>query len=140
VSRPPQLLRSIICDDVRHEVGGKVSLMGVFSNFSVVNFMQPLPRFHIHAVIAVDGEGDHRVAIRIASREGDFKLELPGMLYAHVRSPLTDLYECTVMLALEGFQVPRPGIYDISFVVGDANTELRGPSFTVTTQKPPTVQ
>lgn len=37
MSRPPQLLRSIICDDVRHEVGGKVSLMGVFSNFSVVN-------------------------------------------------------------------------------------------------------
>src|SRR5688572_23295125 len=80
--RDAQLLLCVLCDDVRQELAGKISLMGLFSNFGVTDFTQPLPPFHIVTRIGVKSEGHHGVKMRLASQEGDFVLELPGELQA----------------------------------------------------------
>lgn len=43
----PTLLHTILCDDVRQEVGGKFSLMGLFEGISAPLFPVTHPRFAI---------------------------------------------------------------------------------------------
>jgi hypothetical protein len=43
----PVLVHTILCDDVRQEMGGKFSLMGLFETISAVTFPAVHPRFAI---------------------------------------------------------------------------------------------
>ena len=43
----PTLLHTIVCDDVRQEMGGKFSLMGLFEGISAPKFPVTHPRFAI---------------------------------------------------------------------------------------------
>ena len=43
----PTLVHTIICDDVRQELGGKFSLMGLFETISSQNFPVIHPRFAV---------------------------------------------------------------------------------------------
>ncbi len=43
----PSLVHTIICDDVRQEIGGKFSLMGLFETISAQTFPVVHPRFAI---------------------------------------------------------------------------------------------
>jgi hypothetical protein len=43
----PALAVTILCDDVRQEVGGKISLMGLFETISAHSFPMMHPRFAI---------------------------------------------------------------------------------------------
>jgi hypothetical protein len=43
----PVLVHTILCDDVRQEMGGKFSLMGLFETISAVTFPAIHPRFAI---------------------------------------------------------------------------------------------
>lgn len=43
----PSLVHTIICDDVRQELGGKFSLMGLFETISAQSFPVVHPRFAI---------------------------------------------------------------------------------------------
>ncbi len=43
----PSLVHTIICDDVRQELGGKFSLMGLFETISAQAFPVVHPRFAI---------------------------------------------------------------------------------------------
>src|SRR5438067_4833566 len=114
----PRLVTCLLCDDVRYELGGKQTLVGLFDQFNVVDFSQPLPSFKIFVRLAVDDEGEFPIAIRLLSREGDFRIELPGQFSAQDRSEVSGLYEGVVALAINGMRVPRPGHYDVRIVVG----------------------
>jgi hypothetical protein len=60
-----QLVYTLFCDDVRLEVGNKLSLMGVFHQVAVQHFPVTLMKFAI--VTQWRGEGTHLSEVRIMS-------------------------------------------------------------------------
>jgi hypothetical protein len=111
-----QILLAVLCDDVRHEVNGMVSLMGIFDTFNVAAYTAPLPPFHIFAKVGVQNEGTHPVTLRIRSEEGDFNSELGGQMLTQARDELTERYVSNIDLAINGMTIPRPGRYQVVFV------------------------
>ena len=66
-SRPDRLrlLYMIFCDDVRLEVGNKLSLMGVFQNIAVQQF--PIALFKFAVISHWQGEGSYLSEVRVLS-------------------------------------------------------------------------
>lgn len=60
-----QLIYTLLCDDVRLEMGNKVSLMGVFQNIMVEKLPVSLIKFAV--VNHWRGEGNHQTEVRIMS-------------------------------------------------------------------------
>jgi len=60
-----QLVYTLLCDDVRLEMGNKISLMGVFQNIMVEKLPISLIKFAV--VNHWRGEGIHQTEVRIAS-------------------------------------------------------------------------
>jgi len=65
-SRKPKLSFTILCDDVRQELGGKFSLMGLFEGISASSFPVVHPRFVILNEWT-GGIGEYAVRIRLLS-------------------------------------------------------------------------
>lgn len=61
--RPLELIYTILCDDVRLEMGNKLSLMGVFQNIVVEHVPVSLIKFAV--VNHWSGEGTHLSEVRI---------------------------------------------------------------------------
>ncbi len=85
----PSLNFTIICDDIRQEMGGKLSLMGLFENIYAEKFPAIHPRI---AIISewVGGKGEFGIRMRIltpdgktAIRETNSKMSLNGENYRH---------------------------------------------------------
>lgn len=62
----PSLHFTIVCDDVRQEAGGKVSLMGLFENIYANKFPAVHPRLAIINEWA-EGKGEFSLTMRILS-------------------------------------------------------------------------
>ena len=60
-----QLVYTLLCDDVRLEMGNKISLMGVFQNIMVEKLPVSLIKFAV--VNHWRGEGQHQAEVRIVS-------------------------------------------------------------------------
>lgn len=60
----PSLVHTILCDDVRQEIGGKFSLMGMFEGISASVFPVTHPRFAIWNEWA-GGRGEFTARIRL---------------------------------------------------------------------------
>jgi hypothetical protein len=60
-----QLIYTLLCDDVRLEMGNKISLMGVFQNIMVEKLPVSLIKFAV--VNHWRGEGNHATEVRILS-------------------------------------------------------------------------
>ena len=60
-----QLLYTLLCDDVRIEMGNKISLMGVFQNILVEKLPVSLIKFAV--INHWQGEGNHQTEVRIMS-------------------------------------------------------------------------
>lgn len=60
-----QLVYTLLCDDVRLEVGNKISLMGVFQNIMVERLPISLIKFAV--VNHWRGNGNHQTEVRIIS-------------------------------------------------------------------------
>lgn len=62
----PVLIHTIICDDVRQEIGGKFSLMGIFESISAPSFPVIHPRFAVWNEWS-GGRGEFTAQIRLLS-------------------------------------------------------------------------
>ncbi|MBI5635191.1 MAG: hypothetical protein HZA15_17125 [Nitrospirae bacterium] len=62
----PSLSYIIVCDDVRQEQGGKISLMGLFENIYALNFPVLHPRLALISAWT-DGRGEFEVVTRLLS-------------------------------------------------------------------------
>src|SRR3954471_15291955 len=60
-----QLMYTLLCDDVRIEMGNKISLMGIFQNIMVEKLPVSLIKFAV--INHWKGAGDHETEIRILS-------------------------------------------------------------------------
>lgn len=85
----PSLNFTILCDDVRQEVGEKLSLMGLFENIYATRFPAMHPRLAIISEWA-EGKGEFTVMMRIMSpdrknilRETSSRMKLNGMGVRH---------------------------------------------------------
>ncbi|MDQ2747310.1 MAG: hypothetical protein M3T96_08630 [Acidobacteriota bacterium] len=58
-----QLIYTLLCDDVRIELGNKISLMGVFQNIMVEKLPVSIIKFAV--VNHWQGEGNHHAEVRI---------------------------------------------------------------------------
>jgi hypothetical protein len=85
----PSLNFTIICDDVRQEMGGKLSLMGLFENI----YAQKFPAVHPRMAILTEwsgGQGEFAIKMRVLApdgktviRETKSKMTLGGVNYKH---------------------------------------------------------
>lgn len=76
----PRLTYTILCDDVRQELGGKYSLMGLFESIYANSFPAVHPRF---AIVNewTGGKGEFRLKIRLlASNRKDVLSESEAVL------------------------------------------------------------
>jgi hypothetical protein len=64
-NRNLQLLYTLMCDDVRIEMGNKISLMGIFQNIMVEKLPVSLIKFAV--INHWRGEGSHETEVRIMS-------------------------------------------------------------------------
>lgn len=85
----PSLNFTLLCDDVRQEVGGKISLMGIFENIYANNFPAVHPRLATINEWA-EGSGEFDATLRILSpdrktvlRETATRLKLADARYRH---------------------------------------------------------
>jgi hypothetical protein len=85
----PTISFTIICDDVRQEVGGKVSLMGLFENIYAVKFPAIHPRLAVVTEWS-EGAGEYEIRTRLLSpdrqtviRETASRITLNGVNYRH---------------------------------------------------------
>jgi hypothetical protein len=85
----PSLHFTIICDDVRQEMGGKISLMGLFENIYSKHFPAVHPRL---AVVTEwgEGRGEFGIRMRVLSpdrktviRETASNMKLSGVHFRH---------------------------------------------------------
>lgn len=60
-----KLMYTLLCDDVRIEMGNKISLMGIFQNIMVEKLPVSLIKFAV--INHWQGSGDHQTEIRILS-------------------------------------------------------------------------
>jgi len=64
----PSLHFTIICDDIRQETGGKISLMGLFENIYATKFPVTHPRLVIISEW-IEGKGEFEVKTQILSTD-----------------------------------------------------------------------
>ena len=125
-----QLAYSILCDDVRLEMGNKLSLMGIFENVFLQSFPAVLLRFAVinHWL----GAGDYQTQVRVISPEGRdvaqsaqsaFRIEPDG-------------YADNVTF-FANVQLERAGRYSIQTFI-DGKMVFEKPLFVGMIQQPPT--
>ena len=112
----PKAFFAVLCDDVREEMRGKVSLMGIFSQFMVSDFSKPLPRFRLFAKIGFESDGNHPFTIRLRNGEGQNIFEFSGMANIKDEDEVTNLYMANLNIGFDDLKLPRPGIYEIVFL------------------------
>jgi len=85
----PSLNFTILCDDVRQEMGGKISLMGLFENIYSANFPAVHPRLAIINEWS-EGQGEFEARMRLLSpdrksvvRETASRIKLGGVHFRH---------------------------------------------------------
>lgn len=85
----PTLNFTIVCDDVRQEAGGKISLMGLFENIYATKFPAVHPRIAIVNEWG-EGKGEFELHLRIVSsdrktvlRETVSRLKLNDLNFRH---------------------------------------------------------
>jgi len=130
----PRVRYCLLCNDIRLELNGKFSIIGVFESWAVPNLSAQLPRFCVIAELIFEQPGNHRVAMRIDGPSG-FRSELPGSAEANAPNPITEAYHATLVAEFLTFQPSGPGRYDIKFVV--EQEELWGSAFLLYELTPP---
>lgn len=130
---------SIFCDDIRNEVGGKLSFIGCYSSVIFVTQKLPfvLPKFCIHSYVVTTAEDPFRsVSIRcyVPGHEEpilDEKIETPQLpaqrlmaseLEAGVSAPRQIV--ASASLVLSPFELSAPGLIRVRAVVDGATDEL----------------
>jgi hypothetical protein len=115
----PVLVHTILCDDVRQEMGGKFSLMGLFETISAATFPAVHPRFAIMNEWS-GGRGEFTARIRLLApdrktviSESEAKLALFNETQHHRDISLR--FNTTF---------PAPGTYWIEMLLDNEQTAL----------------
>ena len=124
-----QLQYSLLCDDVRIEIGNKVSLMGLFENIFLPQFPAVLLRFATinHWV----GVGDFETQVRIFSPDGK---EIASSALSAFRIESQGYADNVTFFA--NVSLERAGTYHVRTFL-DGKMVFERPLFVRTIQQPP---
>jgi hypothetical protein len=128
--RSAQLAYSILCDDVRLEIGNKLSLMGIFENVYLPSFPAMVLRFAVinHWI----GAGDYQTQVRVISPEGH---EVTASAQSMFRIEPEGYADNVTFFANVAFE--RAGRYSIQSFL-DGKVVFERPLFVGMIQQPPT--
>ncbi len=113
----PRVLFAVLCDDVRQEVAGKSSLMGIFGQFRVTDFRNPLPSFHIYANIEFEQAGNFPIVVEFRTGGGERIFQLRGSV--EVGEQAQGRIVGILDLRLENLRLPRHGDYEVVIIYND---------------------
>ena len=126
-----QLVYSILCDDVRLEMGNKLSLMGIFENVYLQQF--PAVLFRFAAVNHWVGAGDYETQVRVVSPEGR---EVAQSSQSTLRIEPEGYADNVTFFA--NVSLERAGRYSIQTFI-DGKVVAQRPLFVALIQQPPTM-
>jgi len=113
----PRVLIATLCDDVREEVHGKHSIMGVFNQFNISDFRNPVNSFWIFARIEFEQDGEYSIGFQLRAVEGqpvlfnvDGGISLQSKNTSEIR-PVGD-----IKVRVDGLRFPRHGIYELAIL------------------------
>jgi hypothetical protein len=113
----PRALVTTLCDDVREELRGKHSVMGIFNRFIVSDFRNPVNTFWIYARIELEQDGEYEFAFRFRTIEGENIFQVNAHLTTQSEGqipPATDL-----KIRIDGLRFPRHGVYELALLHHD---------------------
>jgi hypothetical protein len=134
----PRVIIQALCDDIRHEVNNKVSLMGIFENFNVNDFTKGLPPFHVYAKVGFETNAPVPLQLELRSVEGQRIFVIEANANLGVEPAPDGLYYTNFDSMLQNLKLPRPGVYE--FVIRANNQSIGLIHFTASVQTPPLVQ
>lgn len=134
----PRVLLAVLCDDVRQELAGKISLMGIFTTFHVRDFTQPMPPFHVFAKIGFEAPGDYPIDVELRSSEGQRIFQVQGLAHVDAQDQITSLYTANLNLGMGNLKLPRPGAYE--FALRAQSQQIHVIPFEAVVAPPPMVQ
>lgn len=105
-SAKPTITFTIFCDDVRQEIGGKISLMGIFENIYATSFPAIHPRLAI-VTEWTEGKGEYDTNLRILSPDRKTVLRETS---SRMRLSETGVRHRDVSIHLN-IEFDRPGVY-----------------------------
>ena len=124
-----QLVYSILCDDVRLEMGNKLSLMGIFENVFLPSFPAVILRFA--TVNHWIGAGDYQTQVRVVSPDGR---EVAQSTQSTFRIEPEGYADTVTFFANVGLE--RAGRYSIQTFI-DGKMVSQRPLFVALIQQPP---
>lgn len=116
--KPPELKYTLICDDIRNEIGNKRSLIGVYSGSIIVpRLPYAFPKLCFHLAFRGLRSGDIIKARLLDSH----KTEVLKLSENKVDLPETtqDL-KCIIEMGIIGLLIKKGGTHSLEFVLGDA--------------------
>lgn len=134
------------CDDIRHEVGGKVTLVGVYPDGTRVQCPPQgavvLPKFCVIGFFRTPVEQpveSMRCELRL-DEQVLHGVDVPNKALAAEKSANSDRKGFTTQLMMEfgGFVIPRAGILRLVMIVDGQAYECSGLRFIATNVKPAT--
>ena len=121
----PKILIATLCDDVREEISGKVSIMGIFNQFRVADFRNAMPPFWIYTRIEFEQEGDYPITITFRTVEGQRIFQLKAVSQVRTtpersgQPPTLVRPTADLKFKVDNFRLPRDGLYEIAFFNDD---------------------
>jgi len=109
--RNAELMYCIICDDVRLEIGNKLSLMGVFENVFLPSFPAILLKFAI--VNHWQGEGQYQTQVKIVNPERRDVVASAPSTFTIENQGYADNITFFTNVAFD-----RPGPYTVQILIG----------------------
>ncbi len=112
----------MLCDDVRVELAGKFSLMGIFDQFQVSDFQNPLPSFYIVARVEFESEGSYPLVVQLRTLEGQSIFNLSGKI--QVQESTQGEKIGNIRLRIDNLRLPRPGQYEFVLLYNDESLHV----------------
>jgi hypothetical protein len=120
-----RILRSLYCDDIRQEMGGKVSLMGIYTGVMYLSEMPALlPRICIHSSLSVPIDDAIEQLLFELVIDGNVALTIPGKLPPESTAPVDLLTSpvartVTIGAVLSPFPVEKPCLLETRIRIGN---------------------
>lgn len=120
--KKPKLIDWIICDDVRTEVGEKLTMVGVYSKDIIVP-MIPLLLPQLYLVTKWDISGGHfeEISFRLESPDGGQLGPVPAKVPKDIKGGIF-----TMNLAMIPFQIQKVGTFRIFLKIDDESEKKIG--------------
>ena len=111
---------AFLCDDVRNELQNKISYMGVFGRFNVMDFEKPVPPFYVASQWHFDDRGLKKIALVLVD-DNNNELQRTGgeILVDKEEKNEFDAYGLNLNIGISALKFGKAGRYFFVFKLED---------------------